>query len=101
MDDPELVLSWLETTRSCINEAAAALTSAPVDPQAAGFALVRAIDTLDEAFNTWCTPEPARRKPAPVIDLAEQRQIRRSGAGGPIGAVHDRRIPPHSPGHAS
>lgn len=102
MDDPELVLSRLQTARSYIDEAAAALTPGRVESQVAGFALVRAIDTLDEAFNGWCTSEPAtEREPAPVIDLAEQRRIRRPGAGGPVGAPRHQDVPPHSPGHAS
>lgn len=92
MDHPELVLSCLETARNRIDEAAAALTPGRVEPQVAGLALIRAIDTLDEAFNEWCTPEQARREPAPVIDLAEQRRIRRSEAGGQIGAVHHRAV---------
>ncbi|MPZ67466.1 MAG: hypothetical protein GEU83_18880 [Pseudonocardiaceae bacterium] len=80
MDHPEVVLSWLESARSRIDESAAALKSGRAEPQEAGFALVRAIDTLDEAFNAWCTG-PTRREAAPVIDLAAQRRIRRSGAG--------------------
>lgn len=79
MDHPEVVLSWLESARSYIDEATAALTPGRVEPQVAGFALARAIDTLDEAFNEWCTPEPTRREPiARVVDLTQQRRVRRS-----------------------
>lgn len=96
MDRPELVLSWLDAARSCIDEAAAALAPERAESHEAGFALVKAIDTLDEAFNAWCTPEPARREPAPVIDLAAQRQIRSRRPG-----RLPRRSAPRSPGHAS
>ncbi len=94
MDHPEVVLSWLESARSYIDEATAALTPGRVEPQVAGFALARAIDTLDEAFNEWCAPESTRREPAPVVDLAQQRRVRRSGAGRQIGVLRPRRIPP-------
>lgn len=97
MDHSELVLSCLDTTRRRIDEATAALIPGVTEPQAAGFALVRAIDALDEAFNAWCTPAPTARKPAPVIDLAEQRRIRRSDASGPRGELGRRCVPPALP----
>lgn len=93
MDHTELVLGWLDAARSCIDEAAAALAPGRAEPQEAGLALVKAIGTLDEAFNAWCTPEPVRHEPAPVIDLAERRWIRSRCHG----ELRRRRSAPRSP----